>query len=126
MKFMQVLSHPLLQVISFSIILVGSPYFGGPYIFFIYRALLEGYTFAIIGIIAILVTLLSLFLPAKGYIQLGGLSLMIASLVVFFLSSKNFMNASTLRELIPLLTFLFFVVVVVFVSRRTITLINLN
>jgi hypothetical protein len=122
---MQVLSHPLLQVISFSIILVGSQYFGGPYIFFIYRALLEGYTFAIIGIISILVTLLSLFLPAKGYMQLGGLLLMIASLAVFFLSSQNFMNASTLRELIPLLTFLFFIVVVVFVSKKTITQINL-
>jgi len=126
MKFMQVLSHPLLQVISFSIILVGSPYFGGPYIFFIYRALLEGYTFAIIGTIAILVTLLSLILPAKGYIQLGGLLLMIASLAVFFLSSQNFMNASTLREMIPLLTLLFFVVVVAFVSKKTITLINLS
>lgn len=126
MKFMQVLSNPLLQVISFSIILVGSPYFGGPYIFFIYRALLEGYTFAIIGIIAILVTLVSLFLPAKGYIQLAGLALMIASLAVFFLSSQNFTNASTLRELIPLLTFLLFVVVVVLVSKKTITLINLN
>ncbi len=123
---MQVLSHPLLQVISFSIILVGSPYFGGPYIFFIYRALLEGYTFAIIGIIAILVTLLSLFLPAKGYMQLGGLALMIASLAVFFLSSQNFMNTSTLRELIPLLTFLFFVAVAAFVSKKIITLINLN
>jgi hypothetical protein len=123
---MQVLSHPLLQVISFSIILVGSPYFGGPYIFFIYRALLESYPFAIIGTIAILVTLLSLILPAKGYIQLGGLLLMIASLVVFFLSSQNFMNASTLREIIPLLTLLFFVVVVAFVSKKTITLINLN
>ncbi len=126
MKFMEVLSHPLLQVISFSIILVGSPYFGGPYIFFIYRALLEGYTFAIIGIVAILVTLVSLFLPAKGYMQLGGLLLMIASLAVFFLSSQNFMNASTLRELIPLLTFLFFIIVIAFVSRKIITLINLN
>jgi len=123
---MEVLSHPLLQVISFSIILVGSPYFGGPYIFFIYRALLEGYTFAIIGIVAILVTLVSLFLPAKGYMQLGGLLLMIASLAVFFLSSQNFMNASTLRELIPLLTFLFFIIVIAFVSRKIITLINLN
>jgi hypothetical protein len=126
MKFSQFLSHPLLQVISFCIILVGSPYFGGPYGFFIYRALLEGYTFAIIGITAILLTLLSIFFPLRGYIQLVGLLLMIISLGVFFLSSQNFMNASTLKELIPLLSFLFFITVVVFVSKTTITHINAN
>lgn len=122
MTIISLFSHPVTQIISFCIILVGSPYFGGPYGFFLYHAFLEVYPFAIIGVLAIGVTLISLFFPARGYMQLAGLLLMIASLAVFFLSSQNFMNAAAIREVLPLLTLLLFITVAVLVTKKVIDL----
>ncbi len=119
MKIMQFFSDPLIQVISFSVILVGSPYFGGPYIFFLYHAISESLFFAILGMLAIPVTLASKFMHAKGYTQLVGLILMIGSLIVFFVSG-GFRNAYAFRDTIPLLTLLIFVVVAVLIVRKAV------
>ncbi|MBN8837164.1 MAG: hypothetical protein J0I09_07895 [Sphingobacteriia bacterium] len=120
MKIIQWLSHPLMQIISFCFLLVGSPYFGGPFIFFLYHAFFEAYAYALIGMVAIVVTLVSLFIPAKGYLQLTGLILMVASLLVFFFSSQHFMNASVFREGAPLLTLVLFVMISIFVVKKII------
>src|SRR6478752_372452 len=83
----RILSHQLIQVLSFSVILVGSPYFGGPYLFFVLGSFLEGYVFGILGVVGVLMTLISLKFFLQKYLQIGGLLFMIASLAVFFLSS---------------------------------------
>lgn len=126
MKIISLLSHSIAQVVSFSILLVGSPYFGGPYIFFLYHAFPEGYTFAITGIIGIVVTLISLFIKAGGYMQLLGAILMTVSLVIFFFSPRGTINASTFYDVVPIITLVLLATVLVMVFRKTLQQINIK
>jgi hypothetical protein len=122
MKIITLLSHPVSQVISFCIILVGSPYFGGPYGYFIYNALFQKYWFAEVGAVGILLTLASLLISAQFHslAQLIGLLFMILSLSIFFLSSKG-QNAYSFYQWLPVLTLLLFLIIAVLVIKNTLT-----
>lgn len=110
-QLIRILSFPLVQILSFCIILVGSPYFGGPYLYFVFGSFKEGYAYGILGMIGIVLTLISLFIKARGYMQVAGLIIMIASLVVFFFAS-SWKNAKvTLLNLTALATLVLFMVV---------------
>ena len=128
MKYLQILSHPVSQVISFCMVLVGSPYFGGPFGFFIYHSALEGFAYGLIGILAVVVTLTAVFVKNKlgSYIQFGGLLLMLISMGIFFFSSQHFINADTFSQALPLLTLLLFLIVIILVIRNTILQLDLN
>ena len=119
----KIFSHPLMQLLSFLIILVGSAYFGGPYGFFLYHAMQLGYIYAIIGCIAVVITLASVFMRGKAMdlMQFIGSILMVLSLLVFFFSSQHFINMHAFREIIPFLTLLLFVTVTVLVVRKQLT-----
>lgn len=109
-----------MQLASFCIILVGSAYFGGPYIWFLYHAVQELYSYAVFGWMAIVITLASVFMRGYGrtVMQFIGACLMVVSLLVFFFSSEGFMNMYVYRQLLPLLTLALFVAVIVFVFRK--------
>ena len=112
MKLTQLLSHPIIQVISFCIIIVGSPNFGGPYGFFLYHAVQEGYIYAIIGIAGIVITLTGLISKENAItIQFIGATLMVISLLVFFFSSEHFMNMYAFKDVLPLLTLFLFIAI---------------
>lgn len=117
MKIIQWLANPIIQIISFCIILVGSNYFGGPYGFFIYRASKEGDAFALVGAAGIIITLISLVVSYKmrSVVQFSGLVCMIISLAMF-LSDKT---AVAFRDILPLLTLLLFITVMIMVTRKT-------
>jgi hypothetical protein len=117
---LKILGHPAMQLFSFCIILVGSAYFGGPYIFFLFHAVQEGYLYAIIGCAAIAITLASVFLRGKSSerLQFTGVALMVLSLLVFFFSSEHFMNMYVYRQIVPLLTLVLFITVAVVVTRK--------
>lgn len=90
MKLIQILTNPLVQVISFCIILVGSPEFGEPFGFFIFHAAQEGYAFAIIGAIAIVLTLAPFIMTKiSSYLQIGGSLLMVISFLLYMFSSTK-------------------------------------
>lgn len=112
------LSYPLTQVLSFCIILVGSPYFGGPYLFFVYGSFKEAYVYGILGMLGIVVTLVSLFAPVRGYMQVAGNMLMILSLAVFFFSSTWTNATVTLYSIPALMTLLLFVLISILVAYR--------
>lgn len=120
MQLSHIFLHPIIQVLSFSVILVGSPHFGGPYVFFLYRGGIEGYLYALLGLLAIIVTIISCFLvkAKRAAIQSLGTFLMVASLVVFFFSSTNFMNMYAFRDLLPLVTLLVFFLIAIAVIRQ--------
>lgn len=115
---LNILSHPIAQIISFSIILVGSPYFGGPYLYFVVGSFKEGYVYGILGVIGIVVTLISLFMKAKGYMQVIGLLLMILSLAIFFFSSTWTNAVVTILNVAGLATLLLFVAICILVPLR--------
>lgn len=114
------LSHPLMQVFSFAIILVASPYFGGPFGYFVYRSFLEGYLYGITGMIAIAISLLSMMraLPYRNGIQFSGLVLMVVSLLIFAVKGRG-MNLVSFRHALPLFTLLLFLIVAAAVCRKT-------
>lgn len=120
MTAIKIFGHPLMQLISFCIILVGSASFGGPYMYFLYHAIQEILAYAIFGWMGIVVTLCALFFIGRGaaVLQFIGLVLMVVSLLVFAFSSEHFMNIYTFRQLVPVLTLGLFVAVSVFVVRK--------
>lgn len=120
MTIVKILGHPVMQLFSFCIILVGSAYFGGPFIFFLFNAVQEAYVYAIIGWMGLTATLASLFLRGRGMLvmQFIGIVLMVASLLVFFFSAQHFMNMYVYRQVVPLLTLGLFVAVTCVVVRK--------
>lgn len=119
-----ILEHPLTQLLSFSILLVGSAYFGGPFIWFIYHAVQEMLLYAIIGSTALVITFVSIFIGGnkRVLIQFIGACLMVLSLLIFFFSSEHFMNMYVYRQVLPVLTLLLFITVVVIVTQKQFTL----
>lgn len=114
---LKILSHPLAQCLSFCLILTGSPYFGGPYIYFLYHAVQEGLPYALTGWAGIMCTLAALPFPRIGrWLQFAGLGLMILSLVLLAFGSQHFMAIYAWLELLPALTVLLFTVVAVAVT----------
>ena len=117
MKIIEWLTNPIMQIICFCIILVGSNDFGGPYGFFIYRASKEGEGFALMGVVGIIITLISFIVSYKirSIVQFSGLVCMIISLAMF-LSNKTVV---AFRDMLPLFTLLLFITVMIMVTRKT-------
>ncbi len=121
MKLLKILEHPLSQLLSFSIILVGSPYFGGPYIFFVFFSSLEGFLYGILGMIGAIVTFLSIFFKRnlKVFTQFLGLTLMIASLIVDFIQCRCKHGYASADSVLPLFTLLLFISISAIVFWKT-------
>ncbi|HWB27698.1 MAG TPA: hypothetical protein VG738_19620 [Chitinophagaceae bacterium] len=116
----KILSYPLLQLFAFCILLVGSPYFGGPYIFFLYHGVQEILAYAVIGWMAAAMAVCAVFFSGRGAAVLQFISaiLMFVSLVVFIFSSGHFMNIYVWRQFVPILTLLLFLGVMILVVRK--------
>jgi hypothetical protein len=99
----KIIASPVTLVVCFSIILVGSPYFGGPYLFFVIGSLSEGLAYGIIGIGGILITLSALYFRNMK-IRLLGNCLMILSLAIYFSEAPSDNLAITFFDIIPLIT----------------------
>jgi CHASE2 domain-containing sensor protein len=113
------LTHPLIQIISFCILLVGSPNFGGPYGLFVYHSALKGYVYGVTGIPVIVITLVSLAVKGKIRVQmqLAGIAWMLLSLGIFFFSPHHFINASTFDDIVPLSTLLLLITTVLVIEK---------
>lgn len=105
----KILSHPLAQCLSFCFILTGSPYFGGPYVYFLYHAVQEKLLYAVTGWAGITCTLLSLLPGLRRQLQLAGLGLMAGSLLLLAFSSQGFMAIYAWTDLVPALSLLLFI-----------------
>lgn len=108
MKPLNFFSHPLTQLISFAIILVGNANFGGPFGYFVFFAAWHGYGYAITGMIGVAVTIASMLLRGKRGInvQTTGLALMCVSFIWFVIGNTN---RDGMRDILPFITLLLFV-----------------
>ncbi|MES2329260.1 MAG: hypothetical protein V4539_06620 [Bacteroidota bacterium] len=84
----KVFSHPILQLISFSIIMIGGEIFASPYLWYVRYGSADGQAFGITGVVAMITTLISIVVK-RFRVQLWGLILMWVSLIVFFCQSHN-------------------------------------
>ncbi|MES2331162.1 MAG: hypothetical protein V4539_16275 [Bacteroidota bacterium] len=117
MKPLQFFSHPLMQLFSFSIIMVGSSNFGGPFIYFVFFATAQGYGYAVTGMLGIALTIVSTVMRANRSlnVQLSGLGLMCLSFGWFVIGNRA---RAGMRDVLPFLTILLFVGVCVAVVTK--------
>jgi len=108
-SLLRFLSHPGVQVLSFSVLLVESPSLGGPFLFAVVGGVIVQYSlFAFVGILGIIITLLSLRYKPQKTIQLIGAFIMTASVILFW-SKTNPENARiTFSHMVPVLSYIIY------------------
>ncbi len=112
-----IFSHPLAQLVSFSLILMSGEDFGAPYGWYIKFSLAENKPFAIVGAISMLLAFLSLF-TSRWYLQAWGLVLMWLSLILFFMQLVPSSRATLFHGTIPLLSHLLFLIISALVAIK--------
>lgn len=115
MKLFTILSHPVLLLSIFPLILISGESFGGPYLLYLILALPHGGTHALLALAGVALILFSF---AKYYhrgnfligpiLNFAGLFCLIASLYNFFILDKAKYNYSTFEETVPILSFILF------------------
>jgi len=109
-----------MQLFSFCIHPCGSAYFGGALYLFFIHAVQELYAYAVIGWMAVVLTLCALFFSGRGEagITIYWVGADVCLPVVFIFSAEHFMNIYVWRQGVPLLTLGLFVAVMVFVVKK--------
>lgn len=110
------ISHPVMQLISFSIIMIDGEIFAEPYLWYVRYASVDGQVFAIIGVIAMILTVVSIAVR-RFRLQLLSLALMWLSLIIFFIQAHN--KADMFQFPITELTLLLFIAVSVSVVIKS-------
>ena len=111
MKIVKNLGHPVLLICVFLLLLIESEHFGGFYLLYIILALTSGSAFAILASVGIVLVLFgykvkcSMHFRLKFLIEVSGLLLMVASLLVFFGVRDRL---ATFHFATPVLTFIIF------------------
>lgn len=116
-RFLRVLTHPIIQLISFSWILVGSAHFGGPYLFFVVGGITDAELYAIVGVAGI-VLLGMLVFYSKPIFQLLATICCNASLLLFFVGSTNDHSHASFSETLPLITLIIFCLIQILVILK--------
>ncbi|HCL06437.1 MAG TPA: hypothetical protein DHW64_10960 [Chitinophagaceae bacterium] len=104
------LTHPIIQILSFNWILVGSPYFGGPYLFFVVGAATQFEWFAVLGVAGVFLLAVCVFLK-NWLLQIAGSICCLSSIAIFFFNSSYENALITLGDWLALLTLVFFVLI---------------
>lgn len=116
-SFLRMLTHPIIQLISFSWILVGSAHFGGPYLFFVAGGVTDAELYAIVGVAGIVLLGLLVFYP-KPVFQLLATICCIVSLLLFFVGSANDHAHTSFSEILPLITLILFCLIQILVILK--------
>ncbi len=112
-----VMSHPILQLAAFLLIVIGGQVFSAPYGWIIRYAAVTGEFFAIAGIVAIVLVLVSLFV-ARFVFQLAGLAAMWISLVAFYAQTERQAREYMFGTVLTVVTLLLFVTVSLFIILK--------
>ena len=106
----KILTSPIVQIIVFSWILVGSDYFGGFYLYFLVGGLSGGEAYAITGCLGIAVLAVQQFY-SKKILQVIGTTCLIGSLLLFYFGHVNGPKQISFTEILPLLSLISFCVI---------------
>lgn len=115
----KILTQPIVQIIVFSWILVGSAYFGGFYLYFLVGGISRGEGYAITGCLGIAVLSVQQFY-AKKLLQAIGSACLIGSLFNFYFGQVNGPKHISFTEILPLLSLISFCVIQVLVLLKLI------
>lgn len=109
-SLIHLLTQPIVQIIVFSWILVGSAYFGGFYLYFLIGGISSGEFYAIIGCLGILILAIQQFYPKK-VLQAIGSACLVGSLLLFYFGQVNGPKHISFTEILPLLSLISFCVI---------------
>lgn len=116
-KLISVLTHPLLQLLSFVIMVFPGQAFDLPYLLILRWTLTTPLLFTITGIVGILLTLASLLWHRK-ILQLLGLLIMWVSVISFITQLSAGSKAELLTHMTTLLTLLQFALISLLILTR--------
>lgn len=114
-----ILRHPGLLLLSFSLLVISGRAFGGFYLVYILNALPHGYLYAIAAILGFALLLFaqirygSRIQTAGSVLHLAGAFCLLLSLFLFFVMDTTNYNHGTLRETVPVILLVVFLMLVV-------------
>jgi hypothetical protein len=109
--YFRFVTHPLILLASWSLVLISGEHTGGPYIMYLFLGFPKAFAYSVLGYITILILLLSVIFikkksPAFGYpmLNLMGSVVSFVSITAFFIGDKTGYNYGTFYSLVPLIT----------------------
>ncbi len=116
MKLINIITHPVLVLVSFCVILISGEHFGGFYLLYIMMALPHGGIHAVLALIGAGLVLFSYAKYKRGskffidlLLNIVGVFALYGSLLLFFWNSWEY-NDQTFQQGLPLFTIILFVV----------------
>jgi len=116
-KILRLFTHPLIQLVSFAILVFPGQVFDLPYLLILRWTLTTPQLFTITGVVGILLTLASLLWYRK-ILQLLGLLIMWVSVISFIIQLSAGSKAELLTHLTTLLTLLQFALISLLILKR--------
>ena len=117
MKTFNILTHPVVLIISFLFILISGEHLGGFYLMYLLLALPHGGVHALLGLLGIALLMFSYVKykrAYKGFVEPGlnivSVCCMVLSLFFFFYRDKKGYNDGTFEQLVPQITLILFAV----------------
>lgn len=117
MKAIKIITHPLLLISSFCLIIISGEHWGGFYLLYLLMALPHFGIHALLGVAGIIFLLFSLHNFERRYkeiltgiCKMSGVACLIFSVVFFFCADKKGYNTGTFEQVIPLISVIIFAV----------------
>ena len=131
MKFIKILTHPILLIISFSMIIIIGQKFSGFYIMYVFMALFELHIHAVWAFIGAILLAVGHQRKendkAKGMISITGSLLLVLSVFTFFYNDKDHYNWDTFNQARSLISLgIFGMFWIVFVIRNMTSIMKFN
>ena len=121
MKILNILTHPVVLIISFLLILISGQHFGGFYLIYLLFALPHGGIHAIFGFTGILIILFSYYkfkgirqYRIESFLNIAGLLFLLCSIFFFFYNDKQGYNYQTFDQVVPLISLVLFAIISLF------------
>ena len=120
MKAINTISHPLILIIAFSLILISGQHLGGVYLLYILLALPQGSIHAVLAVSGICILIFSNYKYKGSFtylieplLNIAGVILLILSLFFFFQRDSRHYNDSTFYQLFPQVSLAVFVILAI-------------
>ena len=120
MKAINIISHPLILIIAFSLIIISGQHLGGVYLLYILLALPHAGIHAVLAVSGICILIFSNYKFKRSFtylieplLNIGGVILLILSLFFFFLSDSSQYNDSTFYQLFPQISLAVFAILAI-------------
>lgn len=111
MKSLNVITHAVTLIISFSLVLISGEHLGGPYLLYLLLGLPHLTLPSVFGFFGVALLIFSNYNYKRSFkyliepiLNITGILLMVLSLILFFSLDKNHYNDSTFVQTVPIIS----------------------